>query len=66
MLDKVKKIWKLAETVELEKPKKVKKSEPIGDGKATFISEGTVEDFENAEKEASGMSKWLTRLKNLV
>ncbi len=36
-----------------------------GDGKAVFFSSGTQEEFEDLQKEDTGMRAWFERLKNL-
>lgn len=37
----------------------------IGDGNAVFMGQGTQEEYEELQKEDSGMSGWYKRLKNL-
>ena len=37
----------------------------IGDGKAVFFSQGSEQEFEELQKEDSGLKAWYERLKNL-
>lgn len=43
----------------------VRSTEPLGDGKAEFLGQGSVEEWEDLQKEDSGMKPWYDRLKQL-
>ena len=40
----------------------VKKPEPLGDGKAVFMDEGYSEEYEDLQKEESGLKPWYKRI----
>lgn len=46
-------------------PEDIAKLPDPPDGKAVFMSEGTQEEFEELQKEDSGMAAWYKRIKNL-
>lgn len=81
MFKRIRNIWKLGEyridekesvlatvgeEVILSKPKPtLVRDEPLGDGNASFLGEGTHEEFEDQKKEDEGMKPWYKRLKDL-
>lgn len=72
MFKRLQRLWKLTQ----KDPKALEKLETlteeemayipeIGDGKAVFFGSGTEEEFEELQKEDSGMKPWYDRLRNL-
>ncbi len=41
-------------------------AQPLGDGKAEFLGEGTEEEFIEQQREDKGEKPWYDRLKNLI
>lgn len=69
MINRIKKILELSKkdpkVIDSILKEDIEKLPDEGDGNAVFFGEGTHEEFEEFEKEESGMNKWYNRLKNL-
>lgn len=72
MIKKIKRLWKLSnkkpEDIDLLlelKDKEIDLFPDEGNGKATFFSEGTDEDFDEYEKENKGLAAFYKRIKEL-
>ena len=68
MLNRIKKLWALAHRDPEELNKLLELPDELiedNDGKAVFLSEGTVEDYKEFLKEEEGIDIWYKRLRNL-
>lgn len=72
MFQRLKRYWQLTkkDPKALERLEKLTEEDmayipEIGDSKAVFFSEGSTEEFDDFQKEESGMKAWYERIKNL-
>lgn len=80
MFKRIRKAWELsnmkdiqeADTITVSKSGKEKTfivataTEPIGEGNAVFLGEGTTEEYEDMLKEDKGEKPWYDRIKRML
>jgi len=69
MLNRFKRLWKLSKkdmkVLEKLTPEQIEEIPDAPNGKAVFFGEGTEEEYDELQKEDSGMSGWYKRIRGL-